>query len=811
MSVNVANGNLMISAKDVKVSADYELDSEVTRTYNSRSDGHGAAGRRWTFGVGQDVRLDVQANGTVVLWGPTDYLARFKPLANNAYAGPAELGASLAKNADGTYTLSFHESEEAYTFSSTGRFTARADLDGNRITYGYDTSGKLTSITDNVGEVASVQYSNGLVSAITPPGGTARTYSQSAGNLTGYTGPSGTDTYSYDANGNLWKFMRGGVEYRFTYDADRRVTSITRVTNPQNGTGDTTTYTYNAGNTRVTNPSGRATTYNFNNSLQATATTGGGTPPSLTVTGSLLSAAGTTLTQQGVYGLNVSASDSSGVTDIQISANGDEEDSKTQSCPQGGCSMSFSWNFQTEIYAPGRYEIEVKATDASGDERSQTFNVTAPAWTALPIDPNNPPPVEPPAPTQTERIQEATRFRTDFGLDASPLQVLLLDSDPGAQSAKEEWGVPLTTAERARMREIDLVQTAVDEIEQYGRNEAPTSYAGVYTDYVQGGLVYVGFKTNASTHMATLQSRFDYPDKLRSFVVPPTRTLAELESLRALISDDINTLEGQGVGDIVTVSQSEERNRIEVGMPSPTPTAQATLTTRYGPGVLVVQATAGEDASRFATHQHLDAGLAIYHDSISDGRHYCTNAFNVKRFRGGKWKYYTMTAGHCGPDGSAWEQGDRGIGSMAIKDYADGGNMDAAFIRIPKSRTSNRVRLNVEKRRVVPTHEPWDNEHPGKPYCSSAAFTNRLTCGKLVSRGYTQHYSNGATTRNLRRASYECRNGDSGGPIFRKSYGKEGVVGAGIHHGWAVIEGTRYCTYSHVRYALAKYDAELRR
>jgi YD repeat-containing protein len=800
----------MISAKDVKVSADYELDSEVTRTYNSRSDGHGAAGRRWTFGVGQDVRLDVQANGTVVLWGPTDYLARFKPLANGAYAGPAELGASLAKNADGTYTLSFHESEETYTFSSTGRFTARANLDGNRITYGYDTSGKLTSITDTVGEVASVQYSNGLVSAITPPGGTARTYTQSGGNLTGYTGPSGTDTYSYDANGNLSRFVRGGVDYRFTYDADRRVTSITRVTNPQNGTGDTTTYTYNAGNTQVTNPAGRSTTYQFNNSLQATATTGGGTPPSLTVTGSLLSAAGTTLTQQGVYGLNVSASDSSGVTDIQISANGAEEDSKTQSCPQGGCPLSFSWNLKTEIYAPGTYEIEVKATDASGDERSQTFNVTAPAWTALPVDPNNPLPVDPPAPTQTQRIQEATRFRTDFGLDASPLHVLLLDSDPAAQSAKEEYGVPLSTTEQAKMRELDLLQDAVGEVEQYGRNEAPGSYAGVYIDYVQGGLVYVGFKTNSSTHMAALQSRFDYPAKLRSFVVTPTRTLAELEALREQISDDVNTLEAGGIGDIVSVGQNEEGNRTEVGMPTPTATAQTTLTTRYGLGVVVVQSTVAEQASRRDTHQHLDAGLHIYHD-FAGSRTNCTNAFTAKRFRGGKWKYYTLTAGHCGPDGSSWKQGDRGIGSIAIKDYVDGGNMDAAFIRIPHSRTSNRVRLNVEKRRVVPTHEPWDNEHPGKRYCSSGAGLNRLSCGKLVSRGFTWHYSNGTSTRNLRRATYQCAGGDSGGPIFRKSYGKEGVVAAGLHKGVHLVDGTAYCVYSHVRYALAKYDAELRR
>jgi hypothetical protein len=46
--------------------------------------------------------------------------------------------------------------------------------------------------------------------------------------------------------------------------------------------------------------------------------------------------------------------------------------------------------------------------------------------------------------------------------------------------------------------------------------------------------------------------------------------------------------------------------------------------------------------------------------------------------------------------------------------------------------------------------------------------------------------------------------------VFRKSYGKEGVVAAGVLKGGVVIDGTEYCVYGHVRYILSAYDAELR-
>ena len=54
LAVNVASGNLLVSAADVRI-AGRGLSLGLSRTYNGRDDGDRAAGREWTLGLSSDI------------------------------------------------------------------------------------------------------------------------------------------------------------------------------------------------------------------------------------------------------------------------------------------------------------------------------------------------------------------------------------------------------------------------------------------------------------------------------------------------------------------------------------------------------------------------------------------------------------------------------------------------------------------------------------------------------------------------------------------------------------------------------------
>jgi RHS repeat-associated protein len=101
----------------------------------------------------------------------------------------------------------------------------------------------------------------------------------------------------------------------------------------------------------------------------------------------------------GPYTINVSASDPaptgtpaglvrSGVEKLEIRVDGvTEKQVGLTKCPQGNCSMSTSWTYDTNEFS-GRHRISVVATDGAGNDREKTFFVNGPARgdLDLPVD-----------------------------------------------------------------------------------------------------------------------------------------------------------------------------------------------------------------------------------------------------------------------------------------------------------------------------------------------------------------------------------------------------------------------------------------
>jgi RHS repeat-associated protein len=257
LEVNVANGNLEVREKTLQIKGT-GLDLNVSQFYNSLASGAGSVGNRWRLGLSRDVGLQFPGGGSAIYTAPTGYSVTFASQ-NGAFADPPGLDASLVKNSDGTYTLTFHQSGEHYEFSSAGVFTADVDRDGNTISFAYGTSGLPKSITDTQGRVVQVTNgSNGFVTKIADSTGRSATYAySSAGNLLTFTDLSGAQTkFTYDASSDVTGITDpAGHVFTLAYDSSHRVTSITAKEGP------VTSFAYSGSTTTVTDPDGNKTTY----------------------------------------------------------------------------------------------------------------------------------------------------------------------------------------------------------------------------------------------------------------------------------------------------------------------------------------------------------------------------------------------------------------------------------------------------------------------------------------------------------------------------------------------------------------------
>lgn len=269
LHVNVANGNLTLRAHDVHIEGT-GLDYDHVRYYESL-DGWGT---HWA--VGWDAHPTVQtslavSDGAVDLVLPEDARARFDKNPDGSFASPPGSNATLVRNADQTYTLTFDRTREKYVYASDGTFTAHRDKNGNQITV-QSSGGRTTSVTDTQSRVTTFTYNAaGYVGSIRDPSGRVYSYGYTGNKLITYTDPAGRVTrYDYDAAGFLSRVTTpGGRITRLTYDATGRVTSVVQVTNVGE-TGPTTAYTYNQANTVSTDPRNNRTTYHYDRDLRVT-------------------------------------------------------------------------------------------------------------------------------------------------------------------------------------------------------------------------------------------------------------------------------------------------------------------------------------------------------------------------------------------------------------------------------------------------------------------------------------------------------------------------------------------------------------
>jgi RHS repeat-associated protein len=203
--VSVTSGNAYFSHVDAAASVIHGS-LQFVRSYNSVNRGtglFGVFGPGWHHTYEQNLtfpgpgRIKLRrANGRPSYFADPDGDLRYDPTV------PFTAESWIQKQTDGSYVRQFRKGGSE-TYDSDGRLLTIADALGNTTVLAYNGSGQLTTITG--------------------PGGRALTLTYAGGKIAALSGPSGTiATYGYDGSGRLSsvQYADGAASgYTFTYDA----------------------------------------------------------------------------------------------------------------------------------------------------------------------------------------------------------------------------------------------------------------------------------------------------------------------------------------------------------------------------------------------------------------------------------------------------------------------------------------------------------------------------------------------------------------------------------------------------------------
>jgi RHS repeat-associated protein len=197
------------------------------------------------FGAGWSVvglqRLHVQGDGSLVLTqgdGSAAYFAKGACVADEfgnqscSYISPAGDFTSLNyESLTGQYTRS-HPDGTVAVFSASGSPEYLEDRFGNRVSYGYDATGRLGSIQDPAGKTVTFGYdASGKLASIQDPALRSSAFAvNSVGDLTQVTDPDGVTALraSYDGMHRMTqRHDRKGSAWAFAYDVAGRLAADT--------------------------------------------------------------------------------------------------------------------------------------------------------------------------------------------------------------------------------------------------------------------------------------------------------------------------------------------------------------------------------------------------------------------------------------------------------------------------------------------------------------------------------------------------------------------------------------------------------
>lgn len=266
--VNTASGDYWESTTDLAIEG-RGPGLRMERSYSSLAAAAGRSsvlGPGWSFNYGMSLAID-SGTGTATITNGNGSQTVFTREGSN-YVAPGRALATLVRNSDGTHTYT-ERARTVYVFNAAGKLTSIADLNGNKTTLAYNAAGRLATASDGAARTLTFSYdASGRLASVADSTGRQVIYTHdTAGDLTSVTDVRGGQwSFGYDSQHLMLTRIdaNGNLVMTNTYDPDGRALTQT------DGLGRKTTLAY-TGNpstaTRVTDPNGHVTEYEFANGL----------------------------------------------------------------------------------------------------------------------------------------------------------------------------------------------------------------------------------------------------------------------------------------------------------------------------------------------------------------------------------------------------------------------------------------------------------------------------------------------------------------------------------------------------------------
>lgn len=256
--VDCATGNQFEVQQDLSVGG-RGPGLELVRTYNSQAAATASApgdfGYGWSASYTEHLTIDA-ANQLVIVHQANGSTARFA-IDNDNYVAAPWVQATLRRDQNGDYIYT-RPDQLSLRFNSDGLLLAQIDRNNNQTTMAYNAYGHLSAVTDAGGRSLTIGHNpDGTVSSVTDPTGLIVHYQYDNGNLATvhYSTITGNEwEFAYDSAHQLTEMTDArGHTVSTHYDSQHRVNSQTDALNR------TRTWDYSSGYTTITNPGGDVT------------------------------------------------------------------------------------------------------------------------------------------------------------------------------------------------------------------------------------------------------------------------------------------------------------------------------------------------------------------------------------------------------------------------------------------------------------------------------------------------------------------------------------------------------------------------
>jgi RHS repeat-associated protein len=279
--VNCATGNLYETYTDLSVPG-LNGGLTLTRSYNSQAaasaSSPGPLGYGWTFQFAASLSVDPNSKHVTVT-NANGATVAFTPTTGGNYTAAPWVQAKLVLNGEGDYLYTLPD-QRVLTFNGSGQLLKVTDRNGNATTLSYG-SGRLESVADPAGHKLTFAYNaEGLIESVKDPMGQVVKYAYEGSNLTSVTEPGEPSPrwqYKYDPSHQLTE-MTDGRSGKTTNKYD----TSNRVTEQKDPLGRTATWSYEAGETKFTDPTGSVTAIQFAGLQPTSITRGAGTSSATT-------------------------------------------------------------------------------------------------------------------------------------------------------------------------------------------------------------------------------------------------------------------------------------------------------------------------------------------------------------------------------------------------------------------------------------------------------------------------------------------------------------------------------------------------